>query len=140
MTGTPMSSTHFMHVPRSLLVSILLGSRLPSSMAFLMRLLRNIAACLDFSTGTQKNSFVLTTDSFAVILMIFSRTRKTQNRQQCVSPLNGFKLHPAVTRGLGLARNLDGTVDVMWFSRTAVCRRRGFPRTVQARAGFNRAC
>ena len=76
-----MSSIHFTHIPRSLLISILLGILLPSSMAFFTKFPKKIAACLDFPTGTQKNSFVLTTVGLAVILMIFSRTRKTQNKQ-----------------------------------------------------------
>ena len=80
MTGTPMSSIHFVRVPRPLLISILLGILLPSSMAlFTTRFPKHIAACLEIPTGTQKNSFVLTTVAFAVILMIFSKTRKTQN-------------------------------------------------------------
>ena len=79
---------HFTHIPRSLLISILLGILLPSSMAFFTKFPKKIAACLDFPTGTQKNSFVLTTVGLAVILMIFSRTRKTQNKQLQMKPRN----------------------------------------------------
>ena len=71
---------------------IILGIRSPSSTALLMRFPRNIAACLDFPAGTEKNSFVLTTDASAVILMIFLRTRKTQNGQRYMKPLHGSQL------------------------------------------------
>ena len=86
MTGTPMSSIHFKHVPRSLPISILLGILLPSSMAFFTRFPKNIAG-LDFPIGSHLDDILQNREIYAQLLIEVRDWPNSSSKLEVRSPL-----------------------------------------------------